>query len=35
MSRRATPGETYWALISTDEHEAASPQVTVLGSHWA
>jgi|SRR5579875_2989131 len=34
MSRRATPGETYWALISTDGHEVDSPWVTVLGSHW-
>lgn len=34
MSRRATADETYWALISTDGHEADSPWVTVLGSHW-
>ncbi|MGN6415438.1 hypothetical protein [Flexivirga sp.] len=34
MSRRAKPGETYWALVSTNGHEADSPWVTVLGSHW-
>lgn len=34
MSRRATPGETYWALVSTYGHEVDSPWVTVLGSHW-